>query len=165
MSSLIDIQNALGKWSSSALDQLQIASSLPPTISPDIFQIRDYAADLFSLAEQGLASNVCQQLIDQLNIFNDALDPAHEVGICVIGVAGQGITFRPTDLGAWDPSLVIIFGQSTTDSQPVQVVQHVSQLSVAFITVTRSDPALPKRPIGFHHLAQVQKENAEATPR
>ena len=95
---------------------------------------------------------------DKQTVFHQGRDVDSALGICVIGVAGQGITFRPTDLEAWDPSLVIIRGQSIQDSNPVQVVQHVSQLSVAFVTVPRVDQAQPKRPIGFHAADRTAEE-------
>lgn len=111
---------------------------------------RDPSYDLLDLAEQGLASNICPQLIRQLNAFNRNLDAALEVGICIIGVAGQGITLHPTAIEPWDPSLVVIYGTTAGNSQPVQIIQHISQLSIALVTLPREDPGQPKRPIGFH---------------
>lgn len=158
MNSLFDMQDMFKQLQTDIAKQLTMPELTTPSISMDAYRKRDYSADLLDLAEKGLASNICRQLIRQLNEFNTALDPEHEVGICVIGVAGQGITFRPTDLEAWDPSLIIILGQSTQDGKPIQVVQHVSQLSVAFVTVPRIDPAQPKRPIGFHAADRTAEE-------
>jgi len=94
------------------------------------------------------ASEFYRRLVTWISEFDASLDPAHEVGVRLVAF-GQAIVFRLDDLNYWDPSLISFKGH-TDDGQPVELIQHVSQISILLTRLPRADPAAPKRPIGFN---------------
>jgi hypothetical protein len=51
-------------------------------------------------------------------------------------------------MGYWNPSLLFFIGV-TDDGNPVQLIQHVSQISVLLMKLPRRDTSKPKQPFGF----------------
>ena len=96
---------------------------------------------------QDLASDFHKRLVNLVNDFDATLDNEHEVGARLVSF-GQAITFHVHDIGYWNPSLIVFHGQ-TDDGQPVELIQHVSQISVLLTKLRRKNPKAPKKPIGF----------------
>jgi len=94
------------------------------------------------------ASEFYNQLTTFINEFNDSLDNNHEVGVRLVNF-GQSIVFHLKTLGFLNPSL-IRFGGHTEGGDPVELIQHVSQISVLLMKMTRTNPDEPKRHFGFH---------------
>ena len=99
-------------------------------------------------AESNYASEFYKRLIKWINDFNASLDEKHEVGLRLVSF-GQTVTFHLQDLGYWDPSL-ISFSGTTETGEPVELIQHVSQISILLMKMQRLQPEKPKVPIGFH---------------
>jgi hypothetical protein len=99
-------------------------------------------------AEQGVASAFCKRLMEWIQAFNASLDDEHEVGIRLVNF-GQAVSFHLEKLGCWDPYL-ISFSGVTEDGNPVELIQHVNQISVLLMKIARKDLTEPKRPIGFN---------------
>ncbi len=97
--------------------------------------------------DQNLASEFHKRLQKWISDFEQALDQKHEVGARLVSF-GQSVTFHLENIGYWNPSL-ISFSGFTDDGEPVELIQHVSQISILLVRVKRSDPLKPKRPIGF----------------
>jgi Family of unknown function (DUF6173) len=93
------------------------------------------------------ASGFYERLVAWINAFDADLDQEHEVGIRLVSF-GQSVAFRLNDIGFWDPSLISFSGE-TDDGNPVELIQHVSQISVLLLKLPRKDPTKPKRPIGY----------------
>ena len=102
---------------------------------------------LASLGEANLASQFRVKLIEMMNDFDDSLDKEHEVGLRVVSLGNAVLHVQ--DIGYYNPSL-IVFNGTMTDGNKVQLIQHVSQIDLALISVKRLNPDEPKRPIGFH---------------
>lgn len=103
---------------------------------------------LFTMpVDQNLASEFHTRLIKWIQNFNNELDQEHEVGVRLVNF-GQTVTFHLKDIGHWNPSL-ISFSGNMENGDPVELIQHVSQISILLIKMKREDPTLPKRPIGF----------------
>ncbi len=100
-----------------------------------------------------LASEFHRRLVEWINEFNSSLDDAHEVGVRLVSF-GQTIVFTLDNIGYWNPSLILLSGH-TLDGSPVELIQHVSQISILLMKLPRKDPEKPKKPIGF----QQPKEN------
>jgi hypothetical protein len=105
-----------------------------------------------------LASEFHSRLISMINDFHEKLDNEHEVGVRLVSF-GQKITFHIESIGYWNPSL-IRFNGFTEDGMPVELIQHVSQISIVLIKMKRKDPDKPKRPIGFS-ISDVEKGETE----
>jgi hypothetical protein len=111
--------------------------SIAPTRIPDIAIRKDY----------NLASEFHSRLVKWINDFDSSLDQEHEVGIRLVSF-GQTVVFHLADIGYWNPSLISFEGR-TDDGEPVELIQHVSQISILLMKLQRPDSSKPKRKIGF----------------
>ena len=100
---------------------------------------------------QNLASEFYKRLVNKINHFNDNLDAEFEVGVRLINF-GQTITFHLQDMDYLDPSLISFLGDTNPGSEEnerVELIQHVSQISILLMKLKRIDPSQPKHPFGF----------------
>jgi hypothetical protein len=104
-----------------------------------------------------LASEFCQKLYASIQQFDAQLDNSREVGMRLVAF-GQAITFSVSRLGYTDPSLIHFYGLLDT-GQPVELIQHVSQISFLLTAIPRLNPDKPKPLIGFHHPADTDDKN------
>jgi hypothetical protein len=102
---------------------------------------------LVTHAENNYASEFHKRLVEWINNFDASLDEKHEVGIRLVSF-GQTVTFHLQGLGYWNPSLISFTGTMESGA-PVELIQHVSQISILLMKVERKDPDKPKCPIGF----------------
>lgn len=109
-----------------------------------------------------LASEFCKKLCNSINQFDELLDPAMEVGMRLVSF-GQAITFSVNRLGYTDPSLIHFFGMLDT-GQPVELIQHVSQISFLLTSVQRVTPTEPKQPIGFAPVIATASDEGPKLP-
>jgi len=94
-----------------------------------------------------LASEFHHRLINWINDFHKELDEEHQVGARLVNF-GQSVTIQIDDISYWNPSLISFIGKNE-NGDPVELVQHVSQISILFVAMKREDLSKPKRPIGF----------------
>jgi hypothetical protein len=73
---------------------------------------------------------------------------------------GQAVVFRLHDIGYSNPSLISFVGV-TEDGDPVELIQHVSQISILLTRLPRQNPEEPRKPIGFHSVDQDPGENLQ----
>ena len=104
-------------------------------------------AQLLEESRNNHASEFHKRLSQWIREFDVSLDEAHEVGIRLVSF-GQAITFHLHELGYWNPSLIIIKGTMET-GEPVELIQHVSQISILLTKLPRQNPEEPKKPMGF----------------
>ncbi len=104
----------------------------------------NFLADLQRL---NLASGFAKRLLLQITQFDAELDADHEVGMKLVSF-GQSITFHVSDVGYYNPSLILFIGL-TEDGNRVELVQHVSQISFLLTVLPKLHPEKPKRKIGF----------------
>jgi hypothetical protein len=98
-------------------------------------------------AEANMASEFHRRLMQWISDFEATLDQAHEVGARLVNF-GQSVVFHLRNICFWNPSL-IRFDGTMDDGSPVQLIQHVTQISVLLTKLPRKDPSKPKRAIGF----------------
>lgn len=94
------------------------------------------------------ASEFYKRLEKWIQNFEKRLDQEHEVGIRLINF-GQTVTFHLQGISYSNPSLIAFVGTSD-QFEPVELIQHVSQISILLIKVKRHDTSQPKKPICFH---------------
>jgi len=122
---------------SDSLDRY-LASPILPNITPPV--------------NGNLASEFHKRLAEWIHGFEERLDDQHEVGVRLVSF-GQSMVFHLRDMGYWNPSLISFQGVSE-DGNPVELIQHVSQISILLMKLPRRDPSKPKTKIGFvsdHH--------------
>jgi hypothetical protein len=94
-----------------------------------------------------LASEFHKRLVEWINNFDKGLEQEFEVGVRLVNF-GQAVTFHLQGMGFRNPSLISFSGY-TEQGEPVELIQHVSQISILLTKVKRQDTLQPKRPIGF----------------
>jgi hypothetical protein len=97
--------------------------------------------------ENGYANIFYEQLVEEINEFDKSLDHTQEVGIRLVSY-GNTIQFHITNIGYQNPYLIYFYGE-LEDGSPIQLIQHVSQISFVLMAMKRKDPEQPKRNIGF----------------
>jgi len=102
---------------------------------------------MFKPSDHNLASGFYQRLSKWIADFDASLDDAHEVGVRLVNF-GQSVVFHLADMGYWNPSLISFKG-CTEDGNPVELIQHVNQISILLMKLPRKDPTQPKKRIGF----------------
>lgn len=94
-----------------------------------------------------LTSEFSRRLVSWITEFETSLDKEHEVGVRLVSF-GQTVTFNLEKVHYWSPSLILFSG--TTDSEDlVELIQHVSQISILLMKCKRKDPSKAKQKIGF----------------
>lgn len=93
-----------------------------------------------------LASEFHMRLMSWINDFHRNLDDDLEVGARLVNF-GQSVTFHVENIGYWNPSLISFMGKNEV-GEPVELVQHVTQISILLVAMKRKSIE-PKRPIGF----------------
>lgn len=130
----------------SAADLKSFADALRPKF--DVPNLRAIPLpNLTSAAEANYASAFHKRLSSMIEAFDADLDNEHEVGIRLVNF-GQTVTFHLTGLGYYNPSLITFTG-FTEGGDPVELIQHVSQISVLLMKMKRKNPEEPKRRMGF----------------
>lgn len=123
-----------------------IVSSIQSSLMRDIgFPIP--VNPVIAAAEANYASKFYEKLVRAINSFDASLDSEFEVGVRLVSF-GQSIVFHLEGMGFFNPSLITFAGH-TQDGEPVELIQHVSQISILLMKLPREDPSQPKRPIGF----------------
>ena len=138
MSDINDFQKLL----SPAFDLRSVSRQMTIPQLPDI-----PPNPLIVAAQANYASEFHKRLLKWVADFDASLDQAHEIGVRLVSF-GQTVVFHLTDIGFWNPSLLSFKGVSD-DGNPVELIQHVSPISILLTKLPRKDPSQPKRSIGF----------------
>lgn len=98
-----------------------------------------------------------ERIVSSINDFEKELDSDHEVGARLVSF-GSDVTFHIEDVGYWGPDMIIFHGVST-DGKRVQLLQHVSQLSVLLVA---ADKVYEKaRRIGFDLTEKLNSDKSD----
>ncbi len=115
-------------------------------------QMEEISRSLAEAADAKSARGLVKRLMAEVREFEERLDESHEVGVRLVSF-GQSLVFHVHQIGYIQPNLVTFAG-TTDDSQPVRLVQHMSQLSFLLMRVPRLNPEQPRRPIGFRESSE-----------
>ena len=108
-----------------------------------------------SILNQNDAEWMYERVVQQIAKFEVDLSPQEEVGARLVSAPGEG-TIHIDDVGYWGPDMIIFYGKNQ-HGRPVQLWQHLSQLSLLLTAIPVSTP--PRR-IGFN-LQQRLSENKQ----
>ena len=109
-----------------------------------------------------LASVFIEKLGAYIDEFDKNLDPQQEIGIKMVSF-GQTLQFTVHNIGYNNPKLVCFCGEMP-DGSPVQLIQHVNQISFLLIAVQRTNPEQVKHPIGFCSEFYRHQDGCRACP-
>jgi hypothetical protein len=97
--------------------------------------------------QDNYASEFYRRLAEWISDFDNSLDNDSEVGVRLVNF-GQTVVFTLEGMGYYNPSLILFRGH-TEDGSPVELIQHVSQISILLMKLPRKNPEQPKKALGF----------------
>lgn len=103
-------------------------------------------------AQKSPAEWAYQRLILYIQNFEAQLDTEHEVAIGVTGTE-TGL-LRIEGIGYFDPDIVTFYGTDQTGTRS-QLIQHVTQLTVALRAIPKPGDATEARRIGFRLFEEI----------
>ena len=135
------------------MDPSELSKFLEQAVQPSLtdFKLppmpRIETPPMVRLAAQQLkaAELMYQRIGQQIADFEAKLDPSEEIGARFVAAPGEGV-IHIESLGYWGSDL-LIFNGTNADGRPVQVLQHVSQISITLTALPAKGPE-PRR-IGF----------------
>ena len=86
-----------------------------------------------------------ERLATYIKQFESRLDDQHEIGARLVSF-GANLTFHIEDMGYFGPDMIVFYGKNDK-GEPVQLIQHTSQLNVLLVAVRKQEER-PRR-IGF----------------
>ncbi len=153
------IEEALKPTSESVVSRLMEQTrnlySEPP-YRPDLTRIMENLPEIVPLDQQivagieesqkkEMAENYAKILYEQAVEFDKSLDQKFEAGVLMI----NGLTFGLREIGYKNPSIIIFKGVLQNSGEPVELLQHVTQINILFAKIARCEPEEEKNPIGF----------------
>lgn len=109
----------------------QTSSTRPPgfntTIDPAIFSPH--------LSQTNPAKWTYQKVVECIYAFEKSLDNDHELGARLVSSVSD-VTLYISDVGYYDPHMISFCG-SSEGGEKLQLLQHVSQLSVFLVAIQR----------------------------
>jgi hypothetical protein len=96
-----------------------------------------------------------QKLVECINSLEKGFDDEHEIGARLVSF-GSSVTFHLQDMSYYDPNIINFYGKNERGEE-LQLIQHVSQLSVMLITLKKQNEE-PAR-IGFKLLRALEEES------
>lgn len=136
----------------------------PPNLSPSVRH--EITEKTPAAMEQPPVENLTpaqwayMRLAQAIVAFEQKLDAEHEVGFHLVQF-GDGQVFHAENLGYWAPDLLIFFGKNGL-GDPIQLIQHVTQLNVLLVASKKQETQGAPRRIGFDILQDAQKVTSKA---
>jgi hypothetical protein len=96
-----------------------------------------------------------QKLVESINSLEKSFDDEHEIGASLVSF-GSSVTFHLQDMNYYDPNIINFYGKNER-CEELQLIQHVSQLSVMLIALKKQKEE-PVR-IGFKLLRALEDES------
>lgn len=96
-----------------------------------------------------------ERIAKSIIAFEKELDPDEEVGARLVSFGGNEV-IHIDDLGYWGPDFVKFYGR-TSDDRNVELIQHISQVSVMLVAVKTEDESAKR--IGFVLSEKLKKED------
>jgi hypothetical protein len=112
-----------------------------------------YPAPAVSI-EENLASEFVRHIVEEIREYSATLDEAHEAGVRLVNF-GQTVTFHLEKINYANPSLVYFSGTTMDTGDPVELIQHISQISILLMKIPRLHPG---KPIGFLAPRDTEKD-------
>ncbi|TBC02108.1 DUF6173 family protein [Rhizobium ruizarguesonis] len=100
------------------------------------------------------ASWMYERIVKSIIDFEEKLDPNLEIGARLVSFASSEI-IHIDDVGYWGPDIIKFYGKNA-DGNPVELMQHMSQLSVLLVAVK---PLAEPRRIGFVLKGKLEAED------
>ncbi len=106
---------------------------------------------------ENFAKQTCDRLVRIINEFEATLVREQQAGVRLATFGNQ--VFSIENITFHNPDIIILVGTSQT-GEPVQLVQHVTQVNLLLVAVPRKDDvSKPRRKLGFEHPTQESQQD------
>ncbi len=96
-----------------------------------------------------------ERIVRSIIAFEAKLDADHEIGARLTSFTASEI-IHIDNVGYWGPDLIKFYG-CNVDGQPVELIQHISQINVLLIAVKKQHETAER--IGFRLEKKLDKRN------
>lgn len=93
------------------------------------------------------AEQVAYYLYEEIRDYQNKLPDTEDVAMSIVQF-NQTITILVKEIGYIGYNLVCFHGEDTS-GKPLELIQHVQQLNFLLMVVSKPEPEVPKRTIGF----------------
>lgn len=97
------------------------------------------------ISQTNPAAWMYERIVRSIIDFEKKLDSDQEIGARLVSFS-SGETIHIDDVGYWGPDIIKFYGRNV-DGRPVELMQHISQMSVLLVSV-KAEQEKPRR-IGF----------------
>lgn len=87
-----------------------------------------------------------ERIVRSIIEFEKDLNQGQEIGARLVSFTDRDV-IHIDDVGYWGPDMIMFYGRNV-DGNPVQLIQHISQVSVLLVALPKEHET-PRR-IGFH---------------
>jgi hypothetical protein len=116
----------------------------PRTVSPELKARQRQAADF---KNPNSTSEICKVVIKWIQDFEATVDEDHEFWVRLVNF-GEKTQFNLKQID-YSSSPLVLFKGITETGQPVELIQHISQISILLTKLPRENPKVPKKPTEF----------------
>ena len=134
---------------------LDYLSKKPTLWAPEFTAPINMRASTPHLSQTNPARWTYQKLVDCINNLEKNFDDEHEIGARLVSF-GSSVTFHLQDMNYYEPNIINFYGKNEKGEE-LQLIQHVSQLSVMLITLKKQSEK-PAR-IGLKLLRALEEES------
>jgi len=135
-------------------DPLRQIKDLTSMLPSDLSLSARSAEPVYMMSESAMenfianpAEEIYNQLVEYIQEFEKGLDQEHENGAQLVSF-GNTVEFRISNIGYYGPDIITFYGQDD-QGRKLQLIQHISQLSVLLIGLKTIENRPPRR-IGFN---------------
>lgn len=126
-------------------------NGLPNISIPNIIRNVPNNAEILLKAEEAkldaqCASGYYKRITKLIEDFNEEIGQDYDLGACLVSYGVNNI-INVESFGYYNPGLMLIYGN--LNGEPVQLVQHTSQINLLLKRIKRVDTSKPKKKIGF----------------
>jgi Family of unknown function (DUF6173) len=132
-------------------DRITLTSgwAVPETLRASALQLPDSTVNPAKWMHERLVKSIIE--------FEEALDETQEIGARLVNF-GEREPIHINDVGYWGPDLVIFYG-TNADKRPVELLQHVTQVSVLLVAMPKEHEQA--RRIGFELQKKLEPETTD----
>ncbi len=98
-----------------------------------------------------------ERIVEYIKDFEESLDHELEVGASLVSFSNLTV-FHITDIGYYGPDIITFHGVNENDEK-VQLIQHVSQLNLLLVGLTKKEEKA--RRIGFELMRKLENDKVE----
>lgn len=100
-----------------------------------------------AIQEDSTAENVAYQLYQAIIQYQESLPNTEDVAIMWVQF-NESVTILVESIGYIGYTMISFHGKDTKGN-PIELIQHISQLNFLLTTASKPEPETPKRRIGF----------------